>query len=39
MLTYLVVNVENLKPYEPSMLDEDEEGQVLTSIKDFTPNA
>jgi hypothetical protein len=33
MCIYLVVNVENMKLYEPSMLDEDEEGQVLFSLK------
>jgi hypothetical protein len=33
---YSVVNVENLKLYEPSMLDKEEE-QVLPTIEDLTP--
>jgi hypothetical protein len=32
------VNVENLKLYEPSMLDQEEE-QVLSSIEDLAPDA
>jgi hypothetical protein len=38
MCIYLVVNVENLKPYDPSMLDQEEE-QVLPSIEDLAPDA
>jgi hypothetical protein len=38
MHIYPVVNVENLKLYEPSMLDQEEE-QVLPSIEDLAPNA
>jgi hypothetical protein len=34
---YSVVNVENLKLYEPSMLDQEEE-QVLISIEDLAPD-
>jgi hypothetical protein len=33
-----VVNVENLKLFEPSMLYEEEEHQVLLTIKDFAPH-
>jgi hypothetical protein len=35
---YSVLNVENLKLYEPSMLDQEEE-QVLPTIEDSTPDA
>jgi hypothetical protein len=38
MCIYSVVKVENLKLYEPSILDQEEE-QVLPSIKDLTPNS
>jgi hypothetical protein len=38
MHIYSVVNVENLKLYEPSMLDQEEE-QVLPSIEDLAPDA
>jgi hypothetical protein len=38
MRIYSVVNVENLKLYEPSMLDWEEE-RVLTSIEDLEPDA
>ena len=38
MCIYLVVNVENLKLYEPSMLDQEEE-HVLSSIEDLGPYA
>ena len=38
MKIYSVVNVENLKLYEPSMLDQEEE-QVLPSIDDLAPDA
>lgn len=38
MCIYSVVNVENLKLYEPSMLDQ-EEKEVLPSMEDLTPNA
>jgi hypothetical protein len=38
MHIYLVVNVENLKLYEPSMLDQEEE-HVLHSIEDLAPYA
>jgi hypothetical protein len=38
MYIYLVVNVDNLKLYEPSMLDQEEE-QVLPSTKDLAPDA
>jgi hypothetical protein len=38
MHIYLVVNVENLKLYEPSMLDQEEE-HVLPSIEDLAPYA
>jgi hypothetical protein len=34
-----MVNVGILKPYKPSILDEDYEGQVLPYIKDLAPNA
>jgi hypothetical protein len=33
-----VVNVENLKLFEPSMLDEEEEHQVLPTIEDLEPH-
>lgn len=36
---YLVVNVENPKLYEPSILDEDKEVQVLISIQQLTSDA
>jgi hypothetical protein len=36
MHIYSVVNVENLKLYEPSMLDQEEE-QVVPSIEDLAP--
>jgi hypothetical protein len=36
MHIYSVVNVENLKLYEPFMLDREEE-QVLPSIEDLAP--
>jgi hypothetical protein len=35
---YSVENVENLKLYEPSMLDQEEE-QVLPTTEDLAPNA
>jgi hypothetical protein len=38
MHIYSVVNVDNLKLYEPSMLDQEEE-QVLPSIEDLAPDA
>jgi hypothetical protein len=38
MHIYLVVNVENLKLYEPSMLDQEEE-KVLPTIEDLEPDA
>jgi hypothetical protein len=38
MHIYSVVNVENLKLYEPSMLDQEEE-QVQPSIEDLAPDA
>jgi hypothetical protein len=38
MCIYSIVNVENLKLYEPSMLDQEEE-QVLPSIEDLEPYA
>jgi len=38
MCIYSVVNVENLKLYEPSILDQEEE-QVLPTIEDFAPDA
>jgi hypothetical protein len=38
MHIYSVVNVENLKLYDPSMLDQEEE-QVLPSIEDLAPYA
>lgn len=38
MCIYLVVHVENLKLYEPSMIDEEEE-QVLPSLEDLEPNS
>jgi hypothetical protein len=34
----LVVNVEYLKLFEPSMLDEEEEHQVLPTVEDFAPH-
>jgi hypothetical protein len=34
---YAVVNVDNIKCYDPSMLDQEEE-QVLPSIEDLAPN-
>jgi hypothetical protein len=37
MCIYLVVNVENLKLYEPSMLDQEEE-KVLPSIEELAPD-
>jgi hypothetical protein len=33
-----VVNVENLKLFKPSMLDEEEEHQVLPTIEDLAPH-
>ena len=37
---YSVVNSENLKLFEPSMFDEDEEeGPILPSIEDLIPDA
>ena len=39
MHIYLVVNVENLKLYEPSMLDQETEVQVLPTIEDLAPEA
>jgi len=33
------MNVENMKLYEPSMLDEENEGQVLPSIEDLALDA
>jgi hypothetical protein len=38
MCIYSIVNVENIKIYEPSMLDQDEE-KVLPTIEDLAPNA
>jgi len=38
MHIYSVVNVDNLKLYEPSMLDQEEE-QFLPYVEDFTPDA
>jgi hypothetical protein len=38
MCIYIVVNVENLKLYEPSMLDQ-EEDQVFPSIEYLAPDA
>jgi len=38
MCIYSVVNVDNLKLYEPSMLDQEEE-HVLHSMDDLTPDA
>ncbi len=38
MRIYSVVNVENLKLYEPSMLDQEEE-HVLPSVEDWTPDS
>ena len=38
MCIYSVVNVENLKLYEPSMLDQEEE-YVLPSMEDLAPDA
>ena len=35
---YSIVNVKNIKLYEPSMLDKDHE-QVLPSIEDLAPEA
>jgi len=37
MRIYSVVNVENLKLYEPSILDQEEE-QVLPSMEDLAPD-
>jgi hypothetical protein len=34
----LVVNVEYLKLFEPSMLDEEEEHQVLPTVEYFAPH-
>jgi hypothetical protein len=39
MHIYLVVNVENMKLYEPSMLDQETEEQVLPTIEDLAPEA
>jgi hypothetical protein len=33
-----VVNMENLKLFEPSMLDEEEEHQVLPTVEDLAPH-
>ena len=38
MCIYLVVNVENLKLYDPSILDYEEE-HVLPSVEDLAPNS
>jgi hypothetical protein len=38
MHIYSIMNVENLKLYEPSMLDQEEE-EVLPSIEDLAPHA
>jgi len=38
MCIYSVLNVENLKLYEPSMLDKEEE-QVLPYVEDLAPDA
>jgi len=40
MNIYLVMNVEHLKLYEPSMLTKDEVGsdQIISSIDDLAPN-
>ena len=37
MRIYSIVNLENLKLYEPSMLDQEEE-QVLSFVEDFAPD-
>jgi hypothetical protein len=34
---YLAMNVENLKLYKPSMLDEENDGKVVPNIDDLTP--
>lgn len=39
MCIYSVVNVKNLKLYEPSMLDQEIDEQVLPSIKDLAEKA
>jgi hypothetical protein len=39
MHIYSITNLENLKLYDPSMLDEDEDIQVLPSIEDMASNA
>lgn len=33
------MDMDNTELYDPSMIDEENEGQVLASIKYFTPNA
>jgi hypothetical protein len=38
MHIYSIVNVEKIKLYDPSMLDQEEE-QVLPSIEDLEPDA
>jgi len=38
MHIYSIVNVDNLKVYEPSMLDQEEE-QVLPSVEDLAHDA
>ena len=38
MHIYSVMNVENLKIYEPSILDQEEE-RVLPTVEDLAPNA
>lgn len=39
MLIFSIVNANNLRLYEPSILDENEEGQVLPSIEYLTLDA
>ncbi|KAH9288500.1 hypothetical protein KI387_032617 [Taxus chinensis] len=39
MRMYLVLNVENLHLFEPSMLDQEEEGLLLLSIKALAPDS
>jgi hypothetical protein len=39
MRMYLVFNVENLKPFEPSMLNGEEEEKFLPTMKYFSLNS
>jgi hypothetical protein len=39
MSIYSIANVENLKLYEPSMLDRGNDGKVLLIIYDLAPEA